>query len=263
MPACHPLVLHERRTQLCRHGPPSGQKPVGRLGRRCRPTKAEQRSTTNTRGSSSVPRRKTKDSTDSKAGAPSRGGKVKVRWDGVHEAEEHFIIAKRAPSLPPSPAVEGSDETVRRDLPPVRCRLNKVHQEGKLVRDRAAGVGSGLEAGSVYARLGDEVTVVEYSWDAITTAAMDGRKCKGNFIRILKKSKVVKLCHGAGSAGHQKRAKQAKVNLQKNAARMTGETPRLDRDVVRCRTGRQAVPRTGWALKVGASRLTKRGPDRG
>ena len=92
----------------------------------------------------------------------------------------------------------------------------------------------GLELGSVWSRLGSEVTVVEYL-DEITPGA-DGEVAK-TFRRILKKQGI-EFVLGAAVTGVEKLKTKLKVNykLRKNDSEAT-----LDADIVLVATGRRPV----------------------
>ena len=150
-------------------------------------------------------------------------GQVKV-GDEVHEARNIVIATGSEPSS--LPGVEVDEKTV-------------VTSEGALVLNKipkslvviGAGV-IGLEMGSVYARLGAEVTVVEYL-DAITPG-MDAEVAK-TFQRILGKQGM-KFIMGAAVQGVSTKGGKAKVTykLRKNDAEAT-----LDADCVLVATGRK------------------------
>ena len=125
--------------------------------------------------------------------------------------------------------------------------LNKVPKKLVVI---GAGV-IGLELGSVYARLGTEVTVVEYL-DAITPG-MDGEVQK-NFMRILKKQGV-NFVMGAAVQGTEASKTKAKVTykLRKDDSEHT-----LDADVVLVSTGRKPF-HDGLGLENLGVELTKRG----
>jgi len=90
----------------------------------------------------------------------------------------------------------------------------------------------GLELGSVYARLGAEVTVIEYL-DAITPG-MDAEVQK-TFQRILKKQGL-KFVMGAAVQSVERLKTKAKVNYQR---RKDGSAQQIDADVVLVATGRK------------------------
>ena len=96
-------------------------------------------------------------------GSIPEAGKVKV-GDEVHEAK-HIIIASG--SEPASIPALRSRSTRRSLLPPLGCLVPKIPKSMIVV---GGGV-IGLELGSVYARLGTEVTVIEFL-KAITLARM-------------------------------------------------------------------------------------------
>jgi dihydrolipoamide dehydrogenase len=150
-------------------------------------------------------------------------GKVQV-GEEVHEAKNIVIATGSEPSSLPGVTV---DETI------------VVTSTGALTLPRVpktmvvigAGV-IGLEMGSVYARLGTQVTVVEYL-DAITPG-MDGEVAK-TFQRILTKQGL-KFIMGAAVQGVETKDGMAKVayKLRKNDSEAS-----LDAEVVLVATGRK------------------------
>ncbi len=150
-------------------------------------------------------------------------GKVKV-GDEIHEAKNIVIASgSEASSLP---GVEIDEKVVvtstgALDLPKIPKKMVVI----------GAGV-IGLEMGSVYARLGTEVTVVEYL-DQITPG-MDGEVCK-TFQRMLKKQGL-NFIMGAAVQGVEPLKTKAKVNykLRKDDSEAT-----IDADVVLVATGRK------------------------
>ena len=169
-------------------------------------------------------------------------GKVKV-GDEVHEAKNIIIATGSEPASLPGVEV---DETVVVTSTGA-LSLNKVPKKLVVI---GAGV-IGLELGSVYARLGTEVTVVEYL-DAITPG-MDGEVQK-NFMRILKKQGV-NFVMGAAVQGTEASKTKAKVTykLRKDDSEHT-----LDADVVLVSTGRKPF-HDGLGLENLGVELTKRG----
>ena len=150
-------------------------------------------------------------------------GRVKV-GDDVHDAK-HIVIAtgSEASSLPGVAVDEATIVTSTGAL-----TLAKIPKTMVVI---GAGV-IGLELGSVYARLGTEVTVVEYL-DAITPG-MDAEIAKA-FQRILTKQGM-KFILGAAVQGAVAGKKGAKVTykLRKTEAEAT-----LDAEVVLVATGRK------------------------
>jgi dihydrolipoamide dehydrogenase len=150
-------------------------------------------------------------------------GQVKV-GDDIHTARNIVIATGSEPSSLPGVTVD--EETI-------------VTSTGALVLGRipksmvviGAGV-IGLEMGSVYARLGTEVTVVEYL-DAITPG-MDAEVAK-TFQRILTKQGL-KFVLGAAVQSVTKTKKGATVTYK---LRKTDAEASLDADVVLVATGRK------------------------
>ena len=150
-------------------------------------------------------------------------GRVKV-GDDVHDAR-HIVIAtgSEASSLPGVTVDEVSVVTSTGAL-----TLAKIPKTMVVI---GAGV-IGLEMGSVYARLGTDVTVVEYL-DAITPG-MDAEVAKA-FQRILTKQGM-KFILGAAVQGVTTGNKGAKVSYK---LRKTEAEVSLDADVVLVATGRK------------------------
>ena len=156
-------------------------------------------------------------------GSIPEAGKVKV-GDETHEAK-HIIIASgsEASSLP---GVEIDEKVVVTSTGALE--LPKVPRSMIVI---GAGV-IGLELGSVYKRLGAEVTVIEYL-DAITPG-MDA-EVQRTFQRILKKQGL-EFIMGAAVQSVDAMKTKAKVNykLRKDDSEHT-----LDADVVLVATGRK------------------------
>ncbi len=131
------------------------------------------------------------------------------------------------------------DSTGALDLPKVPKKMVVI----------GAGV-IGLELGSVYARLGAEVTVVEYM-DAITPG-MDA-----DVQRSLKKSSKTRafLHHGAAVQGVEATKTKAKVTYQPKKG---GDDETIDADVVLVATGRKPYVEGLGLDKLGV-KLTERG----
>ena len=169
-------------------------------------------------------------------------GKVQV-GEEVHEAKNIVIATGSEPSSLPGVTV---DETI------------VVTSTGALTLPRVpktmvvigAGV-IGLEMGSVYARLGTQVTVVEYL-DAITPG-MDGEVAK-TFQRILTKQGL-KFIMGAAVQGVETKDGMAKVayKLRKNDSEAS-----LDAEVVLVATGRKPFV-TGLGLEALGVEMLPRG----
>jgi len=169
-------------------------------------------------------------------------GRVKV-GDEVHEAK-HIVIATGSESSS-LPGVEIDEKVVvtstgALDLPKVPKSMVVI----------GAGV-IGLEMGSVYARLGTRVTVVEYL-DAITPG-MDGEVQK-TFQRILKKQGL-DFVMGAAVQGVEALKTKAKVSY---TLRKDDSEHQIDADVVLVATGRKPFT-DGLGLADLGVETTKRG----
>ncbi len=156
-------------------------------------------------------------------GSIPEAGKVKV-GDEVHEAK-HIVIATGSESSS-LPGVEVDEKTVVTSTGALE--LGKIPKSLVVI---GAGV-IGLELGSVYARLGSEVTVVEYL-DAITPG-QDGEVAKV-FQRTLKKQGL-KFIMGAAVQGTTVKNNKATVTykLRKDDSEAT-----LTADTVLVATGRK------------------------
>ncbi|SFS97539.1 dihydrolipoamide dehydrogenase [Sulfitobacter marinus] len=169
-------------------------------------------------------------------------GKVKV-GDDIHEAK-HIIIATG--SEPASlPGVEVDEKVVVTSTGALT--LNKVPKKLVVI---GAGV-IGLELGSVYARLGSEVTIVEFL-DAITPG-MDGEVQK-SFMKLLKKQGI-NFVMGAAVQRTDATKTKAKVTYK---LRKDDSEHVLDADVVLVATGRKPFY-DGLGLDGLGIELTKRG----
>ncbi|MGB8624302.1 MAG: dihydrolipoyl dehydrogenase [Paracoccaceae bacterium] len=169
-------------------------------------------------------------------------GKVKVGKD-VHEAKNIVVASgSEASSLP---GVEVDEKVVVTSTGALE--LPKVPKKMVVI---GAGV-IGLEMGSVYSRLGAEVTVVEYL-DQITPG-MDGEVCK-SFQRLLKKQGL-EFILGAAVQGVEALKTKAKVTykLKKDDSEHT-----LDADVVLVATGRKPFT-DGLGLEKLGVEMEKRG----
>ena len=150
-------------------------------------------------------------------------GKVKV-GDDVHEAKNIIVASgSEASSLP---GVEVDEKSVVTSTGALE--LGKVPKKLVVI---GAGV-IGLELGSVYSRLGSEVTVVEYL--DVVTPGMDAEVQK-TFQRILKKQGLDFIL-GAAVQSVEKMKTKCKVTykLRKDDSEHT-----LDTDVVLVATGRK------------------------
>jgi len=152
-----------------------------------------------------------------------KAGQVDVGGD-IHEAKNIIIASGSAPST--LPGVEIDEEIVVSSTGALA--LPKIPKKLAVI---GAGV-IGLELGSVYARLGAEVTVIEYL-DAITPG-MDAEVQK-TFQRILKKQGL-KFVMGAAVQSVERLKTKAKVNYQR---RKDGSAQQIDADVVLVATGRK------------------------
>ena len=175
-------------------------------------------------------------------GSVPEAGKVKV-GDEVHEAKSIIIATGSEPSS--LPGVEVDEKTV--------VTSTGALVLGKIPRSMAvigAGV-IGLELGSVYARLGAEVTVIEYL-DAITPG-MDPEVQK-TFQRMLKKQG---LNFVMGAAVQSTEAMKTKAKVTYKLRRDESEHT-LDADVVLVATGRKPFV-DGLGLDALGVEMTKRG----
>ncbi|QFT64687.1 dihydrolipoyl dehydrogenase [Roseivivax sp. THAF30] len=169
-------------------------------------------------------------------------GKVKV-GDEVHEAKN--IIIATGSDVATLKGVEIDEKIVVSSTGALS--LPKIPKKMVVI---GAGV-IGLEMGSVYARLGTEVTVVEYL-DKITPT-MDGEVSK-NFQKILQKQGLTFVL-GAAVSGVETMKTKAKVSytLKKDDSEEV-----LDADVVLVSTGRKPVTE-GLGLKELGVEITERG----
>ncbi|MRU15181.1 dihydrolipoyl dehydrogenase [Roseovarius sp. A21] len=169
-------------------------------------------------------------------------GKVKV-GDEVHEAKN--IIIATGSEVSTLPGVEIDEKTVVSSTGALE--LPKVPKKMVVI---GAGV-IGLELGSVYSRLGAEVTVVEFL-DHITPG-MDGEVQK-QFQKLLKKQGL-KFIMGAAVQSVETLKTKAKVNykLRKDDSEET-----LDADVVLVATGRKPFT-DGLGLDALGVKMSERG----
>ncbi len=169
-------------------------------------------------------------------------GKVQV-GDEVHEAKNIVIASGSVPSS--LPGVEVDEKVVVTSTGALE--LPKIPKKMVVI---GAGV-IGLELGSVYARLGTDVTVVEYL-DAVCPG-MDKDVQRG-FKRILEKQGL-KFIMGAAVQGVDATKTKAKVRYQPKAG---GDEVTLDTDVVLVATGRKPYT-DGLGLETLGVKLTQRG----
>jgi len=169
-------------------------------------------------------------------------GKVKV-GDEVHEAKNIVIATGSEPAS--LPGIDVDEQVIVTSTGALS--VNKVPNKMVVI---GAGV-IGLELGSVYARLGAEVTVVEYL-DAITPG-MDGEIQK-NFMRILKKQGINFVLWAAVQSAEKSKAK-ATVSYK---LRKDDSEHQLDADLVLVATGRKPF-HDGLGLDKLGVKLTDRG----
>jgi dihydrolipoamide dehydrogenase len=175
-------------------------------------------------------------------GSIPESGKVKV-GDDLHEAKTIVVASGSVPSS--LPGVEVDEKIVVTSTGALE--LGKVPKSMVVI---GAGV-IGLEMGSVYARLGTDVTVVEYL-DAITPG-MDAEVQK-TFQRILKKQGL-KFVMGAAVQSVETLKTKAKVHYK---LRKTDKEETVDADIVLLATGRKPYT-DGLGLADLGVELTDRG----
>ncbi|MCV2871578.1 dihydrolipoyl dehydrogenase [Defluviimonas sp. WL0050] len=175
-------------------------------------------------------------------GSIPAAGKVKV-GDEVHEAKNIVIATGSEPSSLPGVTVDEKVVVTSTGA----LELGKIPKEMVVI---GAGV-IGLELGSVYARLGTKVTVVEFL-DAITPG-MDGEVQK-TFQRLLKRQGLTFIM-GAAVQGAAVKGGKAKVTykLRKDDSEAT-----LDADCVLVATGRKPYT-DGLGLEALGVEMEKRG----
>ncbi|MVO15081.1 dihydrolipoyl dehydrogenase [Parasedimentitalea huanghaiensis] len=172
-------------------------------------------------------------------------GQVKV-GDDVHETKNIVIASGSVVSSLPGVTVDNDagvvvDSTGALDLPKVPKKMTVI----------GAGV-IGLELGSVYARLGAEVTVVEYM-DAVCPG-MD-KDVQRAFKRILEKQGL-KFIMGAAVSGVD--ASKTKAKVKYALKKKPDEEQVLDADVVLVATGRKPYS-DGLGLDALGVKMTERG----
>ncbi|MCA0042638.1 dihydrolipoyl dehydrogenase [Celeribacter litoreus] len=177
-------------------------------------------------------------------GSIPAAGKVKV-GDEVHEAKNIVIASGSVPTSLPGVEVDNDagivvDSTGALELPKIPKKLVVI----------GAGV-IGLELGSVYARLGSEVTVVEYM-DAITPG-MDG-DVQRSFKKLLEKQGI-NFVLGAAVQGVETTKSKAKLTykLKKDDSEVT-----IDADTVLVATGRKPFTEGLGLAEIGVE-FTERG----
>ncbi|MCA0870993.1 dihydrolipoyl dehydrogenase [Seohaeicola saemankumensis] len=169
-------------------------------------------------------------------------GKVQV-GDDTHEAKNIVIASGSVPASIPGVEIDEKlvvSSTGALELPKIPKKMVVI----------GAGV-IGLELGSVYARLGAEVTVVEYM-DAVCPG-MD-KDVQRSFKRILEKQGL-SFIMGAAVQGVETSKTKAKVTYQPKAG---GEAETLDADVVLVATGRKPYAE-GLGLDALGVKMTERG----
>ncbi|MCK0120245.1 dihydrolipoyl dehydrogenase [Loktanella sp. F6476L] len=175
-------------------------------------------------------------------GSIPEAGKVKV-GDDVHEAKNIIVATGSEPSA--LPGIEVDEKTVVTSTGALE--LGKIPKKLVVI---GAGV-IGLELGSVYARLGAEVTVIEFL-DAITPG-MDAEVAK-TFQKLLMKQGL-KFTLGAAVQGVETKNNKAKVTykLRKDDSEHT-----VDADTVLVATGRKPYT-TGLGLDALGVAMSERG----
>ena len=153
----------------------------------------------------------------------AKAGQVDVGGE-IHEAKNIIIASGSTPST--LPGVEIDEDIVVSSTGALA--LAKIPKKLAVI---GAGV-IGLELGTVYARLGAEVTVIEYL-DAITPG-MDAEVQK-TFQRTLKKQGL-KFVMGAAVQSVERLKTKAKVHYE---LRKDGSAQQIDADVVLVATGRK------------------------
>ena len=169
-------------------------------------------------------------------------GKVRVD-DTTHEAKNIIIASGSVPSA--LPGIEIDEEIIVTSTGALT--LPKIPKKMVVI---GAGV-IGLELGSVYARLGSEVTVVEYL-DAITPG-MD-KEVQKTFQRILRKQGL-NFVMGAAVHSVDKLKTKAKVNYK---LRKDESDHQIEVDVVLVATGRKPFT-DGLGLKELGVEMSERG----
>ncbi|MEQ8898016.1 MAG: dihydrolipoyl dehydrogenase [Roseovarius sp.] len=177
-------------------------------------------------------------------GSIPEAGKVKV-GDDTHEAKNIIIASGSEASNVP-----GADVTIDEKIVVTSTGALELPKVPKKMVVIGAGV-IGLEMGSVYARLGTQVTVVEYL-DHITPG-MDGEVQK-NFQKMLKKQGL-EFVMGSAVTSVETLKTKAKVTYK---LRKDDSEHQLDADVVLVATGRKPFT-DGLGLDALGIELTKTG----
>ena len=175
-------------------------------------------------------------------GSIPAAGQVKV-GDDIHQTKNIIIASGSVPSSLPGIEIDEQivvTSTGALSLPKIPKKLVVI----------GAGV-IGLELGSVYARLGSEVTVIEFL--DVITPGMDGEIQK-TFQRTLKKQGL-KFIMGAAVQSVEATKTKAKVNYK---LRKDDSDHSLDADVVLVATGRKPYT-DGLGLEALGIEMTQRG----
>ena len=175
-------------------------------------------------------------------GSIPEAGKVKV-GDDIHEAKNIIIASGSEPAS--LPGVEVDEKVVVTSTGALE--LGKVPKKMVVI---GAGV-IGLELGSVYARLGSDVTVVEFL--DVITPGMDGEVQKV-FQRTLKKQ-ALNFIMGAAVQKTESTKTKAKVHYK---LRKDDSEHVLDADVVLVATGRKPFTE-GLGLDALGIKMSSRG----
>ena len=177
-------------------------------------------------------------------GSIPEAGKVKV-GDDVHEAK-HIVIATGSESA----SIPGAEVTIDEEIVVTSTGALELPKIPKTMVVVGGGV-IGLELGSVYARLGTDVTVVEYL-DGITPG-QDAEVAR-QFQKILTKQGL-KFVTGAAVSKVETLKKKAKVSY---AMRKDGSEHTVEADVVLVSTGRKPYT-DGLGLDALGVEMTDRG----
>ncbi|SPF77814.1 dihydrolipoyl dehydrogenase [Pseudoprimorskyibacter insulae] len=177
-------------------------------------------------------------------GSIPEAGKVKV-GDEVHEAKNIIIASGSEPS-----SVPGADVTIDEKVVVTSTGALSLPKIPKKMVVIGAGV-IGLEMGSVYKRLGVDVTVIEYL-DFITPG-MDGEVQK-QFLKLLKKQGLEFVLGAAVSKVEASKTK-AKVTYTN---RKDNSEATVEADVVLVATGRKPYT-DGLGLEALGVEMTPRG----
>ena len=177
-------------------------------------------------------------------GSIPEAGKVKV-GDDIHEAK-HIVIATGSESA----SIPGAEVTIDEEIVVTSTGALELPKIPKTMVVVGGGV-IGLELGSVYARLGTDVTVVEYL-DGITPG-QDAEVAR-QFQKILTKQGL-KFVTGAAVSKVETLKKKAKVSY---AMRKDGSEHTVEADVVLVSTGRKPYT-DGLGLDALGVEMTDRG----